>query len=96
LNEFIRSKKQTFFHYNGSLTTPGCDEIVTWMVLTEPVSCSTGQINMLKGLLKNNYRITMPVNERLIYIASDFSVGSYTKVTYWLLALVLLFLVTIV
>lgn len=29
--------------YSGSLTTPGCDEVVTWLVLTRPFSASAAQ-----------------------------------------------------
>ncbi len=33
-----------YFSYDGSLTTPGCDETVTWMVMSRPISISESQV----------------------------------------------------
>ena len=30
--------------YPGSLTTPGCNEIVTWVIISEPLEISTRQV----------------------------------------------------
>lgn len=36
---------RTFIHYDGSLTTPPCSEIVSWQVLTDRVTMSQDQID---------------------------------------------------
>lgn len=33
--------KNKFYNYEGSLTTPGCDEIVTWLVINDPQPISS-------------------------------------------------------
>ncbi len=40
-----------YYQYNGSLTTPGCDEGVKWRILTTPITMSWPQINAFKDIL---------------------------------------------
>ncbi len=56
----------SYYHYNGSLTTPPCSEIVTWYVLQTPLEASKEQIEKFSAILNNNYRPTMPINERSV------------------------------
>ena len=37
-------KTRDYVTYGGSLTTPGCGEDVTWMVLTQPITASAAQV----------------------------------------------------
>ena len=37
--------------YEGSLTTPGCNEIVTWSVLRHAAAVSEQQLHALRSLL---------------------------------------------
>jgi carbonic anhydrase len=38
------SLEGTFFRYNGSLTTPGCQESVTWTLFETPIGVSLRQV----------------------------------------------------
>ena len=44
----LPSNRNDYFRYQGSLTTPSCDETVMWTVLTEPVSLTKRQVNAKK------------------------------------------------
>ena len=33
-----------YFYYEGSLTTPTCDEVVQWIVYEEPIEISQEQV----------------------------------------------------
>ena len=39
-----------YFRYHGSLTTPECNEIVTWLVLEKKISLSESQVKPLTHL----------------------------------------------
>ncbi len=54
------------YRYPGSLTTPPCSEIVSWVVMTEPISVSREQIDAFAALYPMNARPVQPLNERTI------------------------------
>ena len=54
-----------YFTYDGSLTTPGCGEGVTWLVLTQPIAASPAQRARL-GPFGANARPVQPLNGRQI------------------------------
>ncbi|TPN87637.1 carbonic anhydrase [Aquimarina algicola] len=60
-----------FYTYPGSLTTPGCSEIVTWYVLKEPITASVSQIRKLKDIMHKNYRPVQELNGRVIRSQDD-------------------------
>merc|ERR1719357_463677 len=47
LSSFLPSEPSAFYRYSGSLTTPGCNEIVTWSVLHHPQQVSEQQLERL-------------------------------------------------
>lgn len=54
------------FRYAGSLTTPPCSEIVSWIVFNEPIEASNAQIQKFAGLFPLNARPVQPMNRRFI------------------------------
>jgi carbonic anhydrase len=45
-----------YFSYEGSLTTPGCDQTVTWFVLKTPIFATAQQIRRLREVFGDNAR----------------------------------------
>ncbi len=62
------------YSYQGSLTTPGCNEIVSWFVFDQPITMSKEQIDAYRSLFvnestKKSYhtnRPTQPLNGRTV------------------------------
>ena len=72
------SDTRYFFRYNGSLTTPGCNEIVVWTLFKDPIEISQEQLNMIRKTKydnmktnTNNYRPVQDINGRKIYDSSS-------------------------
>lgn len=64
-----KKNKRKYFTYPGSLTTPGCSENVTWLVLKSPIQASKAQIDQLTNLYTfSNNRPTQPLNGREIQL----------------------------
>jgi len=53
-----------YYTYDGSLTTPPCSEVVTWLVMKSSVEASSGQIQEMQDILQNNYRPVQALNSR--------------------------------
>ncbi|MDX9791724.1 MAG: carbonic anhydrase family protein, partial [Candidatus Kapabacteria bacterium] len=66
LIELIPENK-SYYHYEGSLTTPPCSETVSWYVLKERLTASAEQITQFSAILKNNYRYVQNLYGRVIY-----------------------------
>ena len=65
-NEIVERRNQ-YFYYNGSLTTPPCTEGVRWIVMDEPITASPSQIQHYHDLLGfDNNRPLQPRNARLL------------------------------
>ena len=60
---------RTFYHYSGSLTTPGCTEGVAWQVLTTPIELSADQIAAFTALHDENFRPLQPIGERELQVS---------------------------
>jgi len=72
------SKTTEFFRYEGSLTTPGCYESVTWTVFRHSLAISEEQMASFRALydgqgqpLVNNFRPVQPLNGRSILVSFD-------------------------
>jgi len=55
-----------YYTYSGSLTTPKCSEIVTWIVMKEPVKATAEQIGRFTSILQTSYRPTQNLNGRTV------------------------------
>lgn len=56
----------SYYHYQGSLTTPPCTEGVQWYVLKTPVEASAAQITEFAEMFPNNFRPVQPLFDRNI------------------------------
>lgn len=46
LMDLLPSDRKVFYRYEGSLTTPGCDEDVIWTVFEKPIKISQSQVRI--------------------------------------------------
>lgn len=86
--DFLPENRNSFFRYEGSLTTPTCDEAVMWTILTDTVPFAMLQIERFKettdelgAQLTHNYRQLQRLNSRpLVYVKQSYgdSAGSMT------------------
>ena len=60
----------SYYHYEGSLTTPPCSEGVKWIVLTTPIEMSEAQIAAFKAIIHDNNRPVQPLNGRKLIVNS--------------------------
>ncbi|XP_015127607.1 carbonic anhydrase 15 [Diachasma alloeum] len=65
---------QDYFTYNGSLTTPPCSEVVTWIDFKEALPLSHKQIAAFRNVrgpegvkLTHNFRPIQPLEDRVVY-----------------------------
>merc|ERR1711973_944489 len=73
LNEFIKEVGPGYYTYDGSLTTPTCNEVVSWYVMEGAIAISQEQIDAFKGLtydagspMVDNFRPPQPLNNRIV------------------------------
>nr|CAD7588113.1 unnamed protein product [Timema genevievae] len=67
-----------YYTYNGSLTTPSCNEVVTWIVYPQYIPISEKQVDVFRQLktkegdqMVQNFRPVQPLNDREIYYATS-------------------------
>jgi carbonic anhydrase len=76
--EKLLVNNQEFYQYQGSLTTPNCDEVVNWIIFKNPINISFQQKIQLYSLFRNIKNIHSPIgfgnnrkiqdlNERIIH-----------------------------
>ncbi|MEL6495290.1 MAG: carbonic anhydrase family protein [Cyanobacteria bacterium J06623_7] len=64
--QLLPENSRKYYRYQGSLTTPPCSEIVTWLVLKQPVTVSKSQLTSFKQIIGNNARPVQALNQRLL------------------------------
>ncbi|CAO1306342.1 unnamed protein product [Diamesa hyperborea] len=80
LRGLLSDNLDEYYVYNGSLTTPPCSEVVTWLDFQVPIPLSHAQIENFRSLqdpegnmLTHNYRPIQPIGDRVVwYISNDF------------------------
>merc|ERR1712083_70933 len=77
--DLLPKDTKNFYRYQGSLTTPGCNEIVVWTVFKESVGISAGQMAKFRQNVKlndsgktlvDNYRAVQPLHGRKVQSVS--------------------------
>ena len=65
----------SYYHYEGSLTTPPCSEVVQWFVLKNPVKIPTAVLQKFRQIqdpeghqLVKNFRSVQPLQDRKVHI----------------------------
>ncbi|XP_069169750.1 carbonic anhydrase 2 isoform X1 [Procambarus clarkii] len=73
LRAFLPNNLQKFYRYEGSLTTPTCNEVVIWTVFANAIPISEKQLRNFRSLidehhenLVNNFRPPQPLNNRKV------------------------------
>lgn len=78
LDDVMASDRTEFYRYEGSLTTPGCDEVVVWTVFEGKSYISSEQLEQFRKLYEDtteseeqridfNYRPPQMLNDRTVY-----------------------------
>ncbi|PNF30278.1 Carbonic anhydrase 7 [Cryptotermes secundus] len=81
LDSLLPMTKHLYFTYNGSLTTPPCLEVVTWIEFKQPILLSHYQVEAFRklksreGLMTHNFRPVQPLSGRPVWfnVADDMS-----------------------
>lgn len=58
-----------YFTYDGSLTTPPCSEGVRWIVMEEPISFSSEQLDAFEGIHGETNRPVQPLEGRTVRVS---------------------------
>ncbi|XP_062540665.1 carbonic anhydrase 2 isoform X2 [Armigeres subalbatus] len=78
LKDLIAHDTLHYYTYDGSLTTPPCSEVVTWIDFKEPILLSHSQIEAFRALddeeghpLTHNFRPIQPLGDRVVLYNTD-------------------------
>ena len=61
-------QNKSYYHYDGSFTTPPCTEGVNWNVLATPIQASKEQIANFTSFYQENARPVQPLNDRSLEV----------------------------
>ncbi|XP_068625189.1 carbonic anhydrase 2-like [Battus philenor] len=91
LSRLLSPERQSYYTYHGSLTTPDCQEVVTWIVHDRTIPVSDSQYKMFRQVNVggvDTYRSLQPTN-RVVYrsAASSLTASSPVGILAALLAL---------
>ncbi|EJW73288.1 hypothetical protein WUBG_15810 [Wuchereria bancrofti] len=46
VSSLLPEHRENFYRYEGSLTTPGCDEVVVWTLMADPIAVTPSQVRI--------------------------------------------------
>ncbi|XP_078616116.1 carbonic anhydrase 7-like [Branchiostoma floridae x Branchiostoma japonicum] len=94
-DSFLPADRSRFYRYSGSLTTPGCNEIVAWTVFEDTIKISRNQLNTLLNAtyyeaeaghepeaMANNFRPVLVLNSREVHRSFERS-GTWRILPAW-------------
>ncbi|KAM9425922.1 uncharacterized protein KZ484_014890 isoform 2-T2 [Pholidichthys leucotaenia] len=87
--------RDKYYRYNGSLTTPTCNEAVVWTVFMESIKVEKSLMDMFPSQMKyeNVFRSTQSINERMV---SKRSTGHNLAASWCLAAYLVLCLLSVI
>uniref|UniRef100_A0A182NH68 carbonic anhydrase n=1 Tax=Anopheles dirus TaxID=7168 RepID=A0A182NH68_9DIPT len=78
LKDLLAEDLLHYYTYDGSLTTPPCSEVVTWIDFKEPILLSHAQVQAFRALedeeghpLTHNFRPVQPLGDRVVLYNTD-------------------------
>lgn len=103
VEEVLPANRTNFYRYHGSLTTPTCDQTVTWSLMAEPIEISSDQLNEFRKLMShgkylvNNYRPVQMTDNRDVTSSFDMeNAGSSIKASWFAVSLITFFILAFV
>lgn len=73
LKKFLSQVGPGYYSYDGSLTTPTCNQVVTFIIMEKAIAISQEQIDAFRGLsyvdgspMVDNFRPPQPLNNRVV------------------------------
>ncbi|KYM99035.1 Carbonic anhydrase 2, partial [Cyphomyrmex costatus] len=85
---FLPKDHTTYYNYEGSLTTPTCQESVWWFIMTEKLKVSETQMDVFRqidgsnGTLKFNYRPIQKLGNRKVYHRLEGYINASSSITW--------------
>lgn len=80
-DDLIMANRTVYYTYGGSLTTPPCSEVVTWIEFINTIPLTHNQIEVFRHLkneygemMSHNFRPTQPLYGRLIRLNADIDI----------------------
>lgn len=64
-------EEPSHFRYAGSLTTPPCSEVVSWVVMTEPIEISRAQADAFAARYSMNARPVQELHRRFVLLRNE-------------------------
>ncbi|XP_063077138.1 carbonic anhydrase 4-like [Engraulis encrasicolus] len=86
INDLLGSlNMKDYYRYNGSLTTPTCDEVVVWTVFPKPIRISKDLIQRFAGetSIQDNYRPQQTLHDRKVYASANMDVTNPESGHHW-------------